>query len=212
MLLVQALLTTFTTRCALANDFATLCAMRLFVGVGASGPIPVVGLDIYADVYPDSLQQQLLSLSMFTDMGTARGDIHWVVPILSALPFGMRFLLMFMSLINYLVDAYEVFAASAMAASACSRSLFVRFCRSWPDQCKYQRLGVTRACSLLGFLSLAMCIIPFAFVRFGTVFGRGAAFANPWKQIKQENEEREVQERRMQESGVDKATTVEKLV
>ncbi|KAH0073604.1 MFS general substrate transporter, partial [Aureobasidium melanogenum] len=38
--------------CALANDFATLCALRLFVGIGASSPISVVG-GIYADVYPD---------------------------------------------------------------------------------------------------------------------------------------------------------------
>ncbi|KAG2167185.1 hypothetical protein JADG_006924 [Aureobasidium aubasidani] len=66
----------------------------------------------------------LLMLSCFWLGWTARESIHWAVPVLSALPFGMGFLLLFMSLINYLVDAYEVFAASAMAASACSRSLF----------------------------------------------------------------------------------------
>ncbi|KAH0000850.1 MFS general substrate transporter, partial [Aureobasidium melanogenum] len=63
----------------------------------------------------------LFMLSCFWLGWTAREDIHWAVPVLSALPFGMGFLLLFMS---YLVDAYEVFAASAMAASACSRSLF----------------------------------------------------------------------------------------
>jgi MFS family permease len=43
MLLIQALFTAFTLGCALANDFATLCVLRLFVGIGASSPISVVG-------------------------------------------------------------------------------------------------------------------------------------------------------------------------
>lgn len=42
-LLIQALFTAFTLGCALAHNFATLCVLRLFVGVGASSPISVVG-------------------------------------------------------------------------------------------------------------------------------------------------------------------------
>ncbi|KAG9629286.1 MFS general substrate transporter, partial [Aureobasidium melanogenum] len=52
MISTFALFTAFTLGCALANDFATLCVLRLFVGIGASSPISVVG-GIYADVYPD---------------------------------------------------------------------------------------------------------------------------------------------------------------
>ncbi|KAG9973661.1 MFS general substrate transporter, partial [Aureobasidium melanogenum] len=154
----------------------------------------------------------LFMLSCFWLGWTAREDIHWAVPVLSALPFGMGFLLLFMSLINYLVDAYEVFAASAMAASACSRSLFGAVL-PFAARPMYQRLGVAWACSLLGFLSLAMCIIPFAFIRFGDSIRERSSFCQSLKQLEQENnEEREVQERRMQESGVEKATAVEKLV
>jgi MFS family permease len=43
MLLIQVLFTAFTLGCALANNFATLCVLRLFVGIGASSPISVVG-------------------------------------------------------------------------------------------------------------------------------------------------------------------------
>jgi hypothetical protein len=57
-----------------------------------------------------------------------------------------------------------------------------------------------------------MCVIPFAFVRFGDSIRERSSFCQSLKQLKQENEEREVQERRMQESGVEKATAVEKLV
>ncbi|RMY27843.1 hypothetical protein D0866_09855 [Hortaea werneckii] len=40
--------------------------------------------------------------------GGQRESIHWIVPTLSALPFGLGFLLIFMGELNYLVDAYEV--------------------------------------------------------------------------------------------------------
>ncbi|CAD0021975.1 unnamed protein product, partial [Aureobasidium pullulans] len=146
---------------------------------------------------------------------TARESIHWAVPVLSALPFGMGFLLLFMSLINYLVDAYEVFAASAMAASACSRSLFGAVL-PFAARPMYQRLGVAWACSLLGFLSLAMCAIPFVFIRYGNTIREKSSFCQYLKQCKmQENEQRQVQERGMQQegrSGVDEAIAVEKLV
>lgn len=47
-------------------------------------------------------------LSLFWLGWTARASIHWIVPTLSALPFGIGFLLIFMGELNYLVDAYEV--------------------------------------------------------------------------------------------------------
>lgn len=53
-----------------------------------------------------------------------RPSIHWIVPTLSALPFGIGFLLIFMGELNYLVDAYEIYAASAMGAASCARSIF----------------------------------------------------------------------------------------
>jgi len=40
-------------------------------------------------------------------LGTAREDVHWAVPVLSALPFGMGYLLLFMSLIKYLAFLFH---------------------------------------------------------------------------------------------------------
>ncbi|KAI5246831.1 MFS general substrate transporter [Aureobasidium subglaciale] len=170
----------------------------------------------------------LLVLSCFWLGWTAREEVHWAVPVLSALPFGMGFLLLFMSLVNYLVDAYEVFAASAMAASACSRSLFgavLPFAARPLNLSELQRsVGPARkACSaalnsqaMLSFLSLAMCAIPFAFIRYGDSIREKSNFCQYLKQCKmQEEQERHEQERRMQregQSGVDKTAIVEKLV
>jgi len=58
-----------------------------------------------------------------------------------------------------------------------------------------------------------MCIIPFAFIRFGDRIREKSSFCQFLKQRKmQEEQEREMQERRTQQSGVDKAIAVEKLV
>ena len=57
-------------------------------------------------------------------MDGKRKRIHWIVPTLAGVLFGIGYLLIFMALLNYLVDAYEVFAASAMAAASLSRSSF----------------------------------------------------------------------------------------
>lgn len=71
-----------------------------------------------------------------------------------------------MALINYLADAYQIYAASALAAASCSRSIFGAVL---PLAAKpmYDRLGVSWASSLLGFISLGMTVIPFAFFRYG---------------------------------------------
>ncbi|KAF2150854.1 MFS general substrate transporter [Myriangium duriaei CBS 260.36] len=129
-------------------------------------------------------------ISLFWIGWTARPDVHWIVPILSALPFGIGFLLLFMALLNYLVDAYDVYAASATAASACSRSLFGAVL-PFAAKPMYRNLGVPWACSLLGFLSLALCVIPFVFLKYGDALRRRSKFCQELKRIKEEEEEEE---------------------
>jgi len=46
-----------------------------------------------------------LVISCFWVGWTARSDVHWIVPVLSGVPFGIGYLLLFMALLNYLVDA-----------------------------------------------------------------------------------------------------------
>ncbi|KAL8676798.1 MAG: hypothetical protein Q9224_007250, partial [Gallowayella concinna] len=95
----------------------------------------------------------LYVISLFWLGWTANPNIHWIVPILSGIPFGIGFMLIFMALINYVGDAYEVFAASAMAATSACRSIFgaVLPIAARP---MYQSLGIAWASSLLGFASL----------------------------------------------------------
>lgn len=87
--------------------------------------------------------------------------------MLAGVPFGMGLELVFISMLNYLADAYDVFAASALASSAFSRSIFAVLLPLAASP-MYERLGIPWACSLLGFLSLVMAVIPFVFLRCGT--------------------------------------------
>ncbi|GAB7341845.1 hypothetical protein MBLNU457_g0165t1 [Dothideomycetes sp. NU457] len=130
----------------------------------------------------------LFVVSLFWIGWTARPDIHWIVPVLAALPFGMGFLLLFMALLNYLVDAYEIFAASATAASSSSRSLFGALL-PFAAKPMYDTLGVPWACSLLGFLSLVMCAIPFVFIRYGDRIRANSKFCQELRAKKEEMEE-----------------------
>jgi hypothetical protein len=112
---------------------------------------------------------------------------------LAGISFGIAFELVFMALLNYLTDAYEVFAASAMVAASCCRSIFgaVLPLATTP---MYDSLGVAWASSLLGFLSLAMCAVPFMFLRMGEEIRARSRFCVYLKE-KKEKEMREREER-----------------
>ncbi|KAE9380802.1 MFS general substrate transporter [Stipitochalara longipes BDJ] len=108
----------------------------------------------------------ILGLSLFWLAWTANTHIHPIVPMLAGLPFGIGFLLIFMALTNYLTDLYADQAASAMAALTCTRSIFGAGLPFATDK-MYDTLGVHWAGSLLGFLALALGIVPWVFWKWG---------------------------------------------
>jgi hypothetical protein len=146
------------------------------------------GKEEYRRVPLACLGAPLLSVSMFWLGWTARESIHWIVPILAAIPFGVAYLLIFMSLLNYLVDAYEIFSASAMAAASCSRSLFAVIL-PFAARPMYESLGIAWACSLLGFVSLALGVIPFMFLKYGDVIRANSKFCRELAKKKAEQDQ-----------------------
>ena len=126
----------------------------------------------------------LYVISLFWLGWSASPHVHWIVPMLAGVPFGMGFLLIFMALLNYITDAYEVYAASGMAATSCSRSIFGAILPLAATP-MYKSLGVSWASTLLGFLSLAMCIIPFAFIKYGDRIRENSKFCQELKKRKE---------------------------
>lgn len=66
----------------------------------------------------------LLPVGLFWFAWTTDSSIPWIVSIFGGGAFGFGQVLLFISLINYVIDAYTVFAASALAANTILRALF----------------------------------------------------------------------------------------
>ncbi|KAK7229792.1 hypothetical protein V2G26_001962 [Clonostachys chloroleuca] len=97
---------------------------------------------------------------------TTQYEVHWIVPIIALAIIGIGNLGIFMAVSVYLVDAYEQYAASALAANTVMRSIagaLLPLCAL--DM--YDKLGMGWGNSLLGFLALALVPIPFFIKRYG---------------------------------------------
>jgi len=86
--------------------------------------------------------------------------------MLAGVPFGAGFVLIFIALLNYMTDAYRDYAASAAAAASCTRSIFGALL-PLAAPAMYDQLGVAWAMSLLGFFSVILGVVPFAFIKYG---------------------------------------------
>ena len=62
-----------------------------------------------------------------------------------------------------MTDAYEIYAASANAASSFTRSLLATVLPLATTP-MFEKLGIAGACSLMGGISALMCIIPLIFI------------------------------------------------
>ncbi len=100
--------------------------------------------------------------------------------------------MIFFALINYVVDAYEIFAASAMGATSASRSTF-GVVLPFAARPMYSTLGVNWACTLLAILSAFMSVIPFVFIKYGKKIRDNSKWCQELKQKKAENEEEQRQ-------------------
>ncbi|KAJ5975549.1 hypothetical protein N7481_009256 [Penicillium waksmanii] len=104
--------------------------------------------------------------SLFMYGWTAYYKTHWIVPIIGTSFLGVGMLISFMTVSTYLVDAFTIYAASAMAANTVFRSLAgCLLPLAGPKM--YEKLGLGWGNSLLGFIALALCPLPVIFYVFG---------------------------------------------
>jgi MFS family permease len=109
----------------------------------------------------------LLPISLFWFAWTAREDIHWIVPLLATVPFGIGNLLVFCSCVLYLIDTYgSLNGASAAAANGMLRYVLGGVFPLFTIQ-MYGKLGIDWATSLLGFVTVALLPIPWVLYKFG---------------------------------------------
>ncbi|KAI2464874.1 MFS general substrate transporter [Annulohypoxylon bovei var. microspora] len=107
-----------------------------------------------------------IPMGLFIFAWTSYPRLIWVGPALGGFPIGFGFIFLYNSANNYLVDAYQHQAASALAAKTCIRSFWGAAVVLFTTQ-MYARLGYEWASTLLAFISLACCGIPFLFWTYG---------------------------------------------
>ena len=107
-----------------------------------------------------------LPIGLFLYGWSARYAIHWIVPIIGNAFFGIGLLVTLVCTLTYVVDAFTEYAASATAANAVMRSL-VGATLPLAGPKLYQALGIGWGNSLLGFIALAGCPIPWIFYLYG---------------------------------------------
>ncbi|CAI7580151.1 unnamed protein product [Penicillium pancosmium] len=117
-----------------------------------------------------------IPVGLFWFAWTNYPSIHWMASIAAGVPFGFGMVLVFSSIMNYLIDAYTIFAASVLAANSVLRSLFGA---SFPlfTTYMYNNLGIHWASSIPAFLALACMPLPFLFYKYGPAIRERCKFA-----------------------------------
>ena len=108
----------------------------------------------------------LIPVGLFIYGWTAKYKVHWIVPILSHVPIGIGNLMVFMSIQMYLVDAFSIYAASAIAVNTVVRSIAGALL-PMAGLPMFDTLGLGWGNSLLGFLALATVPAAFALMKWG---------------------------------------------
>lgn len=104
---------------------------------------------------------------MFWFGWTANFDyVHWIVPTLAGGFAAAAMLTIFVSFLNYLVDTYLMFAASAIAANTVARSAAGSAAPLFTDQ-MFKALGVGGGSSLIGGVAVLLAFIPILFFKYG---------------------------------------------
>lgn len=86
-------------------------------------------------------------------------DVHWIVPTIGVCIVGVGIYSIYMGVVNYLTDAYEKYAASALSAASLGRNAFGAFL-PLASYSLFNTLGFGWAGTLLGFIGAALSVVP----------------------------------------------------
>ncbi|KAI1407184.1 MFS general substrate transporter [Hypoxylon sp. FL1857] len=113
--------------------------------------------------------------------------IHWIVPTIAGVFLATSLMLIFVGYLNYLVDSYLMYAASAIAVNTVCRSACGAAAPLFTNQ-MFNALGIGGGGSLIGGVATLLAVIPFAFYKYGERIRTRSRFA-PTSPKKPDDEE-----------------------
>lgn len=107
-----------------------------------------------------------IPIGLFWFAWTNSPSIHWLCSVAALVPFGFGLLLIYMGIVNYLIDSYTIYSASVLAGMSVFRYAFGA---TFPlfSSYMYEGLGIHWASSIPAFLSVLCMPLPFLFYRYG---------------------------------------------
>ncbi|KAI0533122.1 cycloheximide resistance protein [Xylaria digitata] len=109
-----------------------------------------------------------IPIGLFIYGWTAEYKVHWIVPIIGTAFGGIGNILVFFSIQTYLVDAFTVYAASALASNTIIRSV-AGAVLPLAGLRLYERLGYGWGNSLLAFIAILFLPVSFVILKYGEV-------------------------------------------
>lgn len=98
---------------------------------------------------------------------TSPEHIHWIAPIIGLVSLGFGFFTVFQAALNYLIDTFQKYSASAIAANTFLRSVFAAAFPLFVNP-MFNNVGIPWASSILGFFAAALVPIPYLFYVYGS--------------------------------------------
>jgi MFS family permease len=166
--------------------FTPSAAGLTYLGFGAGCTLGLILFGLLSDVYakaattasasgewkPEYRLPPLIPGSLLVPMGffwygwSVQAHLHWIMPIIGTAWVGLGTVGIFMCVQTYLIDAFQVHAASASAANTVLRSLLGAFLPlAGPGL--YAALGQGWGNSVLGFVALGFTPLVWVALRFG---------------------------------------------
>lgn len=127
-------------------------------------------------LYPMMFSCWFVPAGLFSFAWSSYPSVSYWGPCISGLACGFGFNSLYNPANNYIVDSYQHYAASALAAKTFVRSIWGAAVPLFTIQ-MYHRLGYEWATSLMAFISLACCLIPFLFFIYGARIRKWSKYA-----------------------------------
>lgn len=176
----------FTTMTEIFQDkysFSTGSASLSFLGIGVGFIIGMFGCRARLDRYVNRMKSRggmkpehrlppmvlgglLVPISLFWYGWSIEKHTHWIAPIIATALLGIAVVSTLIPAYSYLVDAFGIHAASALAATITLRAVTGAFLPLVAPP-MYDKLGLGWGNSLLGFIALAFMPVPFIMMRYG---------------------------------------------
>ncbi|KAK4504514.1 hypothetical protein PRZ48_005430 [Zasmidium cellare] len=119
----------------------------------------------------------LFVIGLFWFGWTAEPGVQWIVPVIASAFIGAGFNVVFQQCLNYLVDSYGLYAASAVSANTFLRSLLASGL-PMAAMPMFNRMGVGPAMSVLGAVAAVLLPAPVLFMRYGAWLRAKSRFAS----------------------------------